>query len=122
MHRIYGILIAGLLALPAGAGEWSTTYGTMTFPDQPVAGPVFSRYQADEGRIIGQMELGAAGPLVMGTWVEASSGVTCDTPVDGSLHWGEVEFWFDPAYTRFTGAWYYCGQATPHDWSGTLMR
>ncbi len=97
----------------AGTASWSTSYGVMIFPD-PVAGPIRATYGTDEGRIIGE----AQGTELSGYWVERSSGRRCDRPVDGSYHWGRMEYHFDPGFTTFTGKWGYCDAPPLQGWSG----
>jgi hypothetical protein len=115
------ILLALGCAVPAQAGEWSTSFGTMTLPDTSGELRIFAPYDYDNGRIIGQMQLGAAGPVIFGTWVESNSAVTCDESFDGSMHWGAVQLNFDADFTAFSGEWDYCGSGDPAGaWEGKL--
>lgn len=120
MKRMITICAAVGLATAAGAGEWSTSYNTMTLPDQPGDLRIFAPYDYDSGRIIGQMRMTASGPVITGSWVEAGSGVTCNTAVDGSNHWGAVTLRFNPEYTSFTGSWDYCGESGGGNWVGEI--
>ena len=120
MKRIGMMFTALVLATGAQAGDWSTSYSTMTLPDEPGDLRIFAPYDHDGGRIIGQMRLGASGPVITGSWVEAGSGVTCDTAVDGSHHWGAVTLQFNPDYTSFTGSWDYCGESGGGNWVGEI--
>ncbi len=98
----------------AGTASWSTSYGVMSFP-HPVAGPIRATYGTDEGRIIGE----AQGTVLSGYWVEKSSSRRCDRPIDGSYHWGRIEYQFDPGFATFTGKWGYCDAPPLQGWSGT---
>lgn len=115
-------LLAGLTGA-ASAAEWTTTYGTMQLPDAPRYGAVRAPYASDEGRIVGTMQIPkclGCGPEIVGVWVERGSARTCESPRDGSLHWGNVTLTFNPEYTAFEGAWDYCGDGATNGWRGTL--
>ncbi len=109
------------LAMPAAAGQWSTSYGAMSLPDQPHGGAIRAPYNDDDGRIIGEMQIPkciGCGPIVTGIWVETSSGQRCDTARDGSNYWGGVKLEFNGDYTAFTGSWNYCGSGGGSAWKG----
>ncbi|GGD26311.1 hypothetical protein [Sinisalibacter lacisalsi] len=120
MNRIMMMFTAIVFATGAQAGDCSTSYNTMTLPDTPGELRIFAPYDYDNGRIIGQMRLGASGPVITGTWIESGSGVTCDSAVDGSNHWGAVTLQFNPGYTSFTGNWDYCGEGGGGKWVGEI--
>lgn len=113
-----------LLAAPAAhAAQWSTSYGRMNLPDSPVAGEIRADYSSDEGRIIGRILIPKCpdcGVMLEGVWVEAGSAKECDSPNDGSNHWGGVRLEFDPDYTAFAGEWDYCGSGRTYSWRGVL--
>jgi len=120
------LAVAALLfASPVLAGEWGTSYGTMTLPDEPAAGPVRAPYSQDEGRVIGdllQPKCMDCGWLLEGYWVERGSAQECSSSVDGSRHWGRVAFEFSPAYDAFIGTWDYCGAGETRAWKGQVGR
>ena len=125
MKRAALVAVALLVGLSGAvvAAEWTTTYGVMHLPDTPVSGAVHAPYTSDEGRIIGTMQIPkcvGCGPEVIGVWVEQGSAETCDSPRDGSLHWGNVKLSFNPEYTVFEGAWDYCGDGAANGWRGTI--
>lgn len=113
------------LAPPAFAGEWSTSYGSMSLPDQPRPGALRAPYSHDNGRIVGEMLipkcLDTCGPQVRGVWVEADSAHECSSAKDGSYYWGNVELDFNVQYTSFSGHWDYCGEGGGGgSWQGGL--
>lgn len=116
------LTLAALVSSGAVAGQWSTSYGALTLPDQP-SGNVRAPYTDDSGRVIGrflQPKCMGCGVVLTGIWVEAGSAKTCPTKEDGSSHWGTVQFEFNPEFTSFTGRWGYCDEPFGHDWSGRL--
>lgn len=107
----------------ANAGEWGTSYGAMTLPDEPTPGAVRAPYSVDQGRVIGRIAKAKCpdcGVGLSGVWVEAGSNEACSTEKDGSVHWGDVHLEFNAAYTAFTGSWNYCGAGGSHPWTGKL--
>ena len=120
MKRMLATLIALGLASTAQAGDWTTTYGTMTLPDTPGDLRIFADYSVDSGRIIGRMEIDGGEPVIMGAWVEGSSGAPCPTSMDGSQAWGTVRLEFNADYTAFNGNWGYCDGPMNKSWTGTL--
>lgn len=121
------VLLAATVALFLGgqaqAGDWGTTYGTMTLPDTPRAGSVRAPYSSDSGRLIGQMKIPkcmGCGVLVSGVWVEGSSAQRCGSAEDGSFYWGSADLEFNADYTSFVGSWNYCGAGAARSWTGKL--
>ena len=121
------VLLAVTVALFVGgqaqAGDWGTTYGTMTLPDTPRAGSVRAPYSSDSGRLIGQMKIPkcmGCGVLVSGVWVEASSAQRCGSAEDGSFYWGSADLEFNADYTSFVGSWNYCSAGAARSWTGKL--
>ena len=115
-------LFLAVLAVPAVAGQWGTSYGNMTLPDHPANVAVYASYTDDGGRIIGHMSLakGEASAIISGVWVENNSDQACDSLKDGSAHWGNVNLVFDESYTHFSGTWNYCGSGSGHSWNGQV--
>lgn len=124
MRIALAIILMSALAAPTVHGaEWSTTYGRMNLPDSPVSGDVRADYSSDEGRIIGRVlrpKCMGCGVMLEGIWVEAGSAQECDSPRDGSNHWGNVTLEFNPEYTAFDGAWDYCGSGGTRSWRGAI--
>ncbi len=91
---------------------WHTSRNTMMIPAAPVevADGLGAVYARDEGRLIFTK---AAGHTLHGFWIEAGSERPCNLPIDGSYHWGRIEFTF--AGDRFEGRWSYCDS---FDWAG----
>lgn len=115
------IFIAAFAAATgACAGQWGTTCGTMSLPDEPADTAIHSAYSVDQGRVIGQMRVSGGKAVISGIWVEADSGKTCDSEEDGSLHWGRVTLRFNADYTSFSGSWTYCDGNSGGSWNGTL--
>ena len=104
------------------AGQWSTSYGTMEFPDTPQNTALRISYPDDNGRVIGQMSTSGSGATFSGVWVEGNSAHKCSSKKDGSAFWGNVSFSFNPAYDGFTGSWDYCGEGGGGSWKGQLGR
>lgn len=111
---LFGVSVS--LAQPNNriAGIWDTTEGQMKIEQS--GGEVSGIYGGDDGRIFSTLQ----GNSLTGIWVERGSGVTCETPRDGSVHWGEFVFTFADDFRSFTGNWTYCGQSRTHRWNGTL--
>ncbi|HUS96992.1 MAG TPA: hypothetical protein VMX97_09660 [Hyphomicrobiaceae bacterium] len=120
LHALVGLMCV-LCSGPAMAGQWSTSYGSMTLPDAATSTELRAPYADDNGRIIGRMlqpKCPNCGVIVTGVWVETGSAKTCDSIKDGSRHWGNVDFKFNPEYTAFQGTWDYCGQGGKKSWTG----
>lgn len=111
-----------LAAGAAFAGQWSTSYGTMNFPDTPQDTALRIAYPDDGGRVIGQMSTGGSGATFSGVWVEGNSARECSSKKDGSAYWGNVTFSFNAGYDAFTGRWDYCGEGGGSSWNGQLGR
>ncbi len=95
-------------------GSWTTTYGTMTFPEIR-SGTLRAPYTNEKGVIIGTLN----GQILSGIWVEPSSAQKCTSERDGSFYWGVVNFEFNANNTRFSGSWDYCGTSSTRAWTGT---
>ena len=91
-------------------GLWDTTFGEMEFLSDGTG-----TYTSDNGRL----QFSLDGTVLTGYWIEDSSSQDCGVLLDGSVHWGQIEFTFDPSFTSFTGLWGYCTGTLPYSWDGT---
>lgn len=100
---------------------WNTSEGAMELPSNPVEGQgIKAPYNQDSGRIVGTFSRMDDGRWrLVGSWVEASSNQYCETMVDGSHHWGKIEFRFDASFSTFDGRWGYCDSIPAESWTGT---
>ncbi len=97
-------------AVPAGAGSvvslagtWEGSEGTLDLRAVG-SGRFHGNYTTDQGRVFFTL----AGRQVTGYWVEADSNRRCDTPRDGSYHWGKVKLQVSPDGSTMEGDWTYC--------------
>ncbi|MFZ1679593.1 MAG: hypothetical protein WAT70_01130 [Rhizobiaceae bacterium] len=105
------------------AGQWGTSEGTMTLPDEPMTGAIRAPYTQDDGRIVGRMNKLKTGDYsvgISGVWIESQSAKACATKKEGSPYWGNVTLQFNAAYDAFTGRWDYCGEGGGGSWTGKL--
>jgi len=108
-------LATGPTPVPSGGSSHvgpktcSSRYGNFIF--NGASSGLLAEYGSDEGRIFGEI----AGDAIDGVWVEAGSARRCDTPYDGSYHWGRFVGRLTPA--GFEAEWSYCDAAPSSAWS-----
>ncbi len=92
------------------AGVWGEREsGTKLFVEE--TGTVIgTRKTHDNWRYFGKV----AGRRMTGIWVEDDSNERCQTPVDGSYHWGRDIVAFDETLTRGDFKWGYCDDEPSH--------
>lgn len=103
---------------PTGiAGNWSTSFGTATFPDVSSGNlrASYSNRPNDNGRIIGTLN----DNVLAGIWVEDDTAKRCETTRDGSFNWGAVNFVFNADFSTFSGTWGVCEASPSSGWAGT---
>lgn len=124
---LFGVLVglAGLLsgasAAQAQSSEWSTEFGPLILVLKSDGMTVTGRFPDYSGKFIGQLDPTTG--VLEGTWRQPTSEVRCDTPMDGSHHWGLVT-WELGRGSDLRGAWGYCWQNPSEggQWNGSLVR
>lgn len=94
------------------AGVWETNEGRITLAQ--AGAEVTGTYPQDSGRLEGQAE----GRVFTGFWVETDSNERCDTPRQGSHHWGRAQFELNAAGDAFEGRFGRCEAEPDSTWSG----
>ena len=130
---VFAAAICGVSATTAALAHYpvplptvlfNTSEGAMSLPAQPMTEhEVRVDYSSDNGRIFGVFSrTDEYRWRFVGTWVETDSARTCGSRVDGSPHWGRVDFTFNQSYTDFQGEWSYCSEAPSGTWTGSRAR
>lgn len=96
-------------------GPWTTDRGDGALDE--VRAEVRFPYGDRQGRLI-DASFDVTGCALTGFWVEAASAAPCDTTVDGSEHWGRIEWRFDVDGRSFEGTYGDCDDDPVRPWNG----
>lgn len=120
-HTFYATLCAASLALPVQSqelatietfgGAWDTSWGDVWVM------PSEFGYQGTYTEDNGFFGLEFDGHVFAGYWIEDESSQPCDTPFEGSYHWGRLELSNSDTYPGIDMYWGYCDERIDKVWA-----
>ncbi len=108
-HGVCGC-IGGRWRYTSIAGRWGDTEGGAEISVQSDGTVLGLRRGHDNWRYFGRL----SDRRMTGVWVEDDSSERCETPVDGSYHWGRDNVVFDETLTSGEVKWGYCNSEPSH--------